>query len=265
MNIDIHSQRILILDFGSQYTQLIARRVREIGVYCEVHPFHLSADAIRAFAPRGIILSGGPESVTANTTPRAPEIVFELGCPVLGICYGMQTMAAQLGGKVSSGMKRQFGYASIQLKHSSRLLHEIEDRITPDNISLLDVWMSHGDHVDRLPPNFSLIATSKECPIIGMADELRKFYGLQFHPEVSHTRQGTRILEKFILDICACQRVWTTKNIIDESMENIHRAVGEEHVILGLSGGVDSSVVAALLHKTIGQQLTCVFVEDRKS
>lgn len=256
MNTDIHSQRILILDFGSQYTQLIARRVREIGVYCEIHPYNYSEDAIRKFAPQGVILSGGPESVTQDHTPRAPEIVFQLGCPVLGICYGMQTMAAQLGGKVASGAKREFGYARVELKNESKLLQGIED-----HPSALDVWMSHGDHVDVLPSGFSLIASSDSCEIIAMANDESQFYGLQFHPEVSHTKQGGRILERFIFDICGCKPLWTTKNIIQESIETIRQQVGDEHVILGLSGGVDSSVVAALLHEAIGNQLTCVFVD----
>lgn len=256
MSTDIHSQRILILDFGSQYTQLIARRVREIGVYCEIHPYNLSADAIKKFAPQGVILSGGPESVTEQSTPRAPDIIFNLGCPVLGICYGMQTMAAQLGGEVARGKRREFGYARVDVKSASKLLHGIEDQP-----SALDVWMSHGDHVSGLPPEFTLIASSENCTIVGMVDEARQFYGLQFHPEVSHTKQGLRILEKFILDICDCKPVWTTKNIIHESIEKVRDQVGNEHVILGLSGGVDSSVVAALLHEAIRDQLTCVFVD----
>lgn len=257
MHLNIHAQRILILDFGSQYTQLIARRVREIGVYCEIHPFCFSPESIRAFAPQGVILSGGPESVTVTSTPRAPDILFQLGCPVLGICYGMQTMAAQLGGTVLPGKKREFGYASVNLSGTSRLLEGIEDQI-----GQLDVWMSHGDQVATLPATFSVIVSSTNCAIAGMADEKRHFYGLQFHPEVSHTRQGTRILERFILEICQCQATWTTKNIISESLEKIRQMVREEeHVILGLSGGVDSAVVAALLHKAIGKQLTCLFVD----
>lgn len=256
MNFDIHSQRILILDFGSQYTQLIARRVREIGVYCEIHPYSMSEDSIRQFAPKGIILSGGPESVIEDTTPRAPEIVFQLGCPVLGICYGMQTMAAQLGGKVAKGENREFGYAQINIENSSHLLTNLED-----NPSALDVWMSHGDHVSELPPEFLLMASSVNCAIVGMVNEKRKFFGLQFHPEVVHTKQGKRILERFVKDICGCQSNWTPKNIINESIEKIRQQVGNEHVILGLSGGVDSSVLSALLHRAIGDQLTCVFVD----
>lgn len=256
MTMDIHSQRILILDFGSQYTQLIARRVREIGVYCEIHAFNYSEADIKKFAPNGIILSGSPESVMEDITVRAPEIVFKLGCPVLGICYGMQTMAEQLGGKVEKGARREFGYAHVSKKEISKLLDNIQD-----SSGTLDVWMSHGDHVGVLPTGFKLIASTENCPIVGMADETRHFYGLQFHPEVSHTKQGKRILEKFVLDICHCQPVWTAKNIAQESIEHIRKQVGSEHVILGLSGGVDSSVVAGLLHQAIGDQLTCVFVD----
>jgi GMP synthase (glutamine-hydrolysing) len=261
MTVNIHAERILILDFGSQYTQLIARRIREIGVYCELHSCHLSADEIRQFSPSGIILSGGPESVTAAEPLRAPDIVFDLGVPVLGICYGMQTMAEQLGGKVVSGMKREFGYAKANVCYPSSLLEGIEDNVTLEGASLLDVWMSHGDHVDVLPPNFKLLATTGNNAVTVMADEERHFYGLQFHPEVSHTRQGARILERFVLDICGCKSVWTVPNVINELVEKIRQDVGSDHVILGLSGGVDSSVVAALLHKAIGSQLTCVFVD----
>lgn len=261
MTTHIHAERILIVDFGSQYTQLIARRVRDLGVYCEIFHCHVSEKAIHDFAPNGIILSGGPESVTDATTARAPDVIFQLNCPVLGICYGMQTMALQLGGIVAQGSKREFGFAKVTLKKSSQLLQGIEDHLDQDGIPILDVWMSHGDHVEVLPPSFSLIASTEGCPIIGMADEKRQFYGLQFHPEVSHTRQGARILEKFILDICQCKPVWTTKNIIDEAVIKIQKDVGNEHVILGLSGGVDSSVLAILLHKAIGKQLTCVFVD----
>jgi GMP synthase (glutamine-hydrolysing) len=256
----IHSERLLILDFGSQYTQLLARRVRENGVYCEIHPFNLSANAIHDFAPQGIILSGGPESVTAFDSPRAAQIIFELGCPVLGICYGMQTMAEQLGGKVESAAHREFGHADITVNDPSILLQTIEDAVV-NNKPTLHVWMSHGDQVTALPRGFTVIASSVNCPIVGMADDARKFYGLQFHPEVSHTLQGQRILEKFIYDICGCHQLWTTKNIIEESINSVRETVGNEHVILGLSGGVDSSVVAALLHKAIGKQLTCVFVD----
>lgn len=261
MTIDIHQQRILILDFGSQYTQLIARRIREIGIYCEIYPFNVSDDIIKRFSPKGIILSGGPESVLTTPDMRAPKLVFEMGCPVLGICYGMQTMAVQLGGTVSQGTHREFGYAKVKVSNPSNLLNGIEDYLSADNFPLLDVWMSHGDHVSALPQGFSLLASSDSCGIVGMFDDARRFYGLQFHPEVSHTRQGKRILERFILDICQCRSVWTTQNIIEESIRQIRNQVGTEHVILGLSGGVDSSVVAALLHRAIGAQLTCVFVD----
>lgn len=257
---NIHAQRILILDFGSQYSQLIARRIREIGVYCEMHSHTMSSHDIAQFAPSGIILSGGPESVTSHATPRAPEMVFKQGCPVLGICYGMQTMAQQLGGKVDAGHKREFGYAQVAVREPSRLLAGIEDHVT-DGMTLLDVWMSHGDQVSTLPTHFSTIASTSNCPIAGMADETRGFYGLQFHPEVVHTRQGQRILERFVLDICRCQPNWTAKNIIDEQVGAIRKKVGTDGVLLGLSGGVDSSVAAVLLHKAIGDQLTCVFVD----
>ena len=260
MRSDVHAKRLLILDFGSQYTQLIARRIREIGVYCEIFSFNATEQAIRDFVPNGIILSGGPESVTSALTIRAPDIVFHLGCPVLGICYGMQTMAVQLGGKVQPGTKREFGYAQVLVKNPTRLLADIEDTIA-HNAPLLDVWMSHGDHVAELPPGFSLIASTESCAIVGMADEERYFYGLQFHPEVLHTKQGKQILERFVLDICQCEPVWTMKNIIAEAIDHIRQTVGDEHVILGLSGGVDSSVAAILLQQAIDKQLTCVFVD----
>jgi len=259
---DIHQHRILILDFGSQYTQLIARRVREAGVYCELHPFDMDAAAIRAFNPQGVILSGGPESVTLTETPRAQQLVFELGVPVLGICYGMQTMAVQLGGTVETSAHREFGYAQVRARGHSRLLRDIEDHTTPEGYGLLDVWMSHGDRVEQLPPGFKLIASSDSAPLAGMADEERGFYGLQFHPEVTHTRQGTRILNRFVHDICGCAADWTSSNIIDDSIAQIRSQVGKDEVLLGLSGGVDSSVVAALLHRAIGDQLTCVFVDN---
>jgi len=258
---DIYAQRILILDFGSQYSQLIARRIREIGVYCEIHSYAMSEDEIKQFRPSGIILSGGPETVTDASTPRTPAIVFTLGCPVLGICYGMQDMAQQLGGCVVPGDKREFGYAQVTVKESSRLLRDIEDHRTDQGEALLDVWMSHGDQVSQLPPHFKVIATTTNCPIAGMADDERQFYGLQFHPEVSHTRQGLRMCERFVLDICQCKPNWTAKNIVDELIQSIREKVGDERVILGLSGGVDSSVAAVLLHRAIGDQLNCVFVD----
>ncbi|MBM4208785.1 MAG: glutamine-hydrolyzing GMP synthase, partial [Gammaproteobacteria bacterium] len=258
---NIHLYKILILDFGSQYTQLIARRIREIGVYCEIYSCESSNDEIRQFNPNGIVLSGGPETVTNTDTPRAPQIVFDLGIPVLGICYGMQTMAEQLGGKVESSSHREFGYAQIRARGHSTLLMGIEDHLSPEGYGLLDVWMSHGDRVVDLPQGFKLIASSDGAPIAGIADEVRSFYALQFHPEVTHTKQGKRILSRFVLDICGCEALWTSASIIDDSINAVRVKVGDDHVILGLSGGVDSSVVAALLHKAIGDQLTCVFVD----
>jgi len=258
MGNDIHSHKILILDFGSQYTQLIARRVREIGVYSELHPFDMDADALKNFAPDGIILSGGPESVTEHTTPRANPLVFQLGVPVLGICYGMQTMAEQLGGKVSRSNHREFGYAEVNLAQSSSLL----DAILAETESKMDVWMSHGDRVESTPADFVTICQSKNAPIAGMANEEKRFYGLQFHPEVTHTKQGGAILKKFVLDICGCPALWNSDNIVANAIAEIREKVGVDQVILGLSGGVDSSVTAMLLHKAIGKQLTCVFVDN---
>ncbi len=259
---DIHSDRILILDFGSQYTQLIARRVREAGVYCEIHHTGMPNEEITAFAPKGIILSGGPESVTADDTLVAPDAVFSLGVPVLGICYGMQTMAAQLGGQVSSAEHHEYGYAQVRARNHSKLLTDIEDHVNEQGHAFLDVWMSHGDRVDALPDGFVCIASTDNAPLAGIADESRGFYGLQFHPEVTHTKQGQRILERFVHEICGCAADWTPDNIIEDSIARIREKVGEDEVILGLSGGVDSSVVAAMLHRAIGDQLTCVFVDN---
>ena len=259
---DIHSDKILILDFGSQYTQLIARRVREAGVYCEIHPSDVDDADITSFEPKGIILSGGPESVTAADTLTAPDAVFSCGVPVLGICYGMQTMAAQLGGKVASATHREYGYAQVRARHHSQLLIDIEDHVNEHGHAFLDVWMSHGDRVDELPEGFIRIASTDNAPYAGIADEQRGFYGLQFHPEVTQTRQGQRILERFVHVICGCASDWTPGNIIEDSIERVRELVGDEEVILGLSGGVDSSVVAALLHQAIGDQLTCVFVDN---
>jgi len=259
---DIHAERILILDFGSQYTQLIARRVREAQVYCEIHPFDLDDGAVHAFAPRGVILSGGPESVAGARAPRAPAAVFALGVPVLGICYGMQTMAAQLGGEVESAREREFGYAQVRARGHSRLLRDIEDHVNAEGHGLLDVWMSHGDRVRVLPPGFKLIASTDNAPIAGMADEERGLFGIQFHPEVTHTRQGMRIIERFLREICACNGLWTTANIIDDSIARVRAQVGGARVLAALSGGVDSSVVAALLHRAIGERLVCVFVDN---
>jgi GMP synthase (glutamine-hydrolysing) len=258
---DIHSHKILILDFGSQYTQLIARRIREIGVYCEIYSCECTSDEVKNFAPKGIILSGGPESVTGGDTPRAPQIVFESGIPVLGICYGMQTMTEQMGGKVEASDHREFGYAQIRARGHSRLLTHIEDHTSAEGFGLLDVWMSHGDRVVDLPPGFNLIASSEGAPIAGIANEEKAFYGLQFHPEVTHTKQGGRILQRFVIELCGCDALWTSSNIIEDNIHLVRETVGTDHVVLGLSGGVDSSVVAALLHKAIDKQLTCVFVD----
>jgi len=258
---DIHAHRILILDFGAQYTQLIARRVRELGVYCEIHPWDMSDAAVRAFAPRGVILSGGPESVTDASPPRAPAAVFELGVPVLGICYGMQTMAQQLGGRVAPAREREFGYAEVTVTGATPLLDELQDRRTPAGCALLDVWMSHGDRVDALPPGFTATASTDAIPFAAMSDERRRFYGVQFHPEVTHTTQGARLLERFVREICGSDALWSTGNIIEDAIERVRAQVGNGKVLLGLSGGVDSSVVAALLHRAIGNQLVCVFVD----
>jgi GMP synthase (glutamine-hydrolysing) len=258
----MNHKKILILDFGSQYTQLIARRVRECSVYCELHPWDVSDQFIRDFAPLGIILSGSPNSVTETIPPRAPQAVFELGVPVLGICYGMQTMAAQLGGAVENGLVREFGYAEIRARGHSELLRDIEDRHTQEGYGMLDVWMSHGDKVTQIPPNFKVIASNAATPIAGMADETRKFYALQFHPEVTHTLQGKAILSRFVHDICGLASDWNMPDYVDEAIGKIRSQVGTDEVILGLSGGVDSSVAAALIHKAIGKQLTCVFVDN---
>ena len=255
-------QKILILDFGSQYTQLIARRVREQEVYCELHSHDVSEDFIREFAPQGVILSGGPNSVYEDETPRAPDIVFKLGVPVLGICYGMQTMAAQLGGKVENASEREFGYAEIRARGHSRLFDGIQDRSNAEGHGLMDVWMSHGDKVTELPAGFKVIAGNAATPIAGMADEARKFYAVQFHPEVTHTARGKDIISRFVHDICGCDREWNMPDYVAEAIAKVRTQVGKDEVILGLSGGVDSSVVAALLHKAIGDQLTCVFVDN---
>ncbi len=262
MTQNIHDHRIIILDFGSQYSQLIARRVREAGLYCEIHPANYDAQAIRSFAPKGIILSGGPETVTSSNTPRAADVVFELGVPVLGICYGMQTMTQQLGGKVENAEHHEYGYAQVRARGHSQLLRDIEDHTTEEGYGMLDVWMSHGDRVVEMPEGFKLMASTDNAPIAAMADESRHFYGIQFHPEVTHTKQGKRIFKRFIVDICACDTLWNPGNIIDDSIKSIREKVADDEVILGLSGGVDSSVVAALLHKAIGDKLTCVFVDN---
>ena len=258
---DIHAHRILILDFGAQYTQLIARRVREFGVYCEIHPWDISDAEVRAFGPRGVILSGGPESVTDAQPPKAPDSVFTLGVPVLGICYGMQTMAKQLGGHVAGSTEREFGYAEVTVEADSKLLDDIADRRDSNGCAVLDVWMSHGDRVATLPAGFQVTAATRSIPFAAMTDEKRRFYGVQFHPEVTHTKQGTRVLERFVREICGSDALWSTGNIIEDAIERVRAQVGKATVLLGLSGGVDSSVVAALLHRAIGDQLVCVFVD----
>jgi GMP synthase (glutamine-hydrolysing) len=253
--------RILILDFGAQYTQLIARRLRELNVYCEIHPYDVDDAFVRAFAPKGIVLSGGPNSVTEGDTPRAPAAVWTVGVPVLGICYGMQTMAAQLGGVVEPGKVREFGYAELRAHGHSALLREIQDRANGEGHGLLDVWMSHGDKVTAMPGGFKLIGSSDACAIAAMADEARGFYAVQFHPEVTHTKQGAAILARFAHDICGCGTDWNMHDYVDEAVASIRRQTGDEDVLLGLSGGVDSSVAAALLHRAVGSRLTCVFVD----
>ena len=259
---NIHHHKILILDFGSQYTQLIARRVREIGVYCELVPYDVSSHFIEKFDPSGIILSGGPDSVINEKSARAPNIVFDLEVPILGICYGMQTMAVQLGGDATSAEKAEFGFAKIRARNHSKLLAKIYDEINSDGHGLLDVWMSHGIEVTKLPQGFELIASTDNCPIAGFANQKKHYYGVQFHPEVTHTKQGIKILERFITDICHCEKKWTTENIIDDLIKKIKLEIGSKKVLLALSGGVDSSVVAVLLQKAIGDRLTCVFVDN---
>jgi GMP synthase (glutamine-hydrolysing) len=255
-------QKILILDFGSQYTQLIARRVREANVYCELHTWDVSSEFIRDYNPAGIILSGGPNSVYDNETPRAPDAVFELGVPVLGICYGMQTMASQLGGKVENSAKHEFGYAEIRAHGHSALFKDIQDTVNEQGHGLLDVWMSHGDKVTALPAGFNIIASNESTPIAAMADESRKFYAVQFHPEVTHTLQGKVIISRFVHEICNCDRSWNMPDYVETAVNHIRNLVGDDQVILGLSGGVDSSVAAALIQRAIGDQLTCVFVDN---
>ena len=254
---NIYEDKILILDFGSQYTNLIARRIRNLNIYCEIYPFDVDEGAIKAFNPKGIILSGSPESVELSVNFRAPEIIFTLNIPILGICYGMQTMAKQLGGSITSAMHSEFGYAKAITKENSRLFKNIYD-----HKNSLDVWMSHGDQVNILPAGFESIASSTNCAIAAMEDNHRQFYAVQFHPEVTHTKQGLQILARFAKDICGCQCLWNDQNIINNSISQIRQQVGEEEVILGLSGGVDSSVTAALLHKAIGKQLTCILVDN---
>ncbi|NHB86770.1 glutamine-hydrolyzing GMP synthase [Photorhabdus tasmaniensis] len=262
MTTNIHQHRILILDFGSQYTQLIARRIREIGVYCELWAWDVTEEQIREFNPSGIILSGGPESTTEQGSPRAPEYVFNADIPVLGVCYGMQTMSMQCGGKVESSTEREFGYAQVEIKAESALFRDIHDSLNEQSKPLLDVWMSHGDKVTAIPADFITIASTDTCPFAIIANEEKRFYGVQFHPEVTHTHQGQRILERFVLDICQCEALWTPASIIEDAVVRLREQIGDDHVILGLSGGVDSSVTALLLHRAIGKRLTCVFVDN---
>ncbi|MCC8366171.1 glutamine-hydrolyzing GMP synthase [Xenorhabdus sp. PB61.4] len=262
MTTNIHQHRILILDFGSQYTQLIARRIREIGVYCELWTWNVTEEQIRAFNPSGIILSGGPESTTENNSPRAPEYVFNAGVPVLGVCYGMQTMSMQLGGEVSTSNEREFGYAQVELKGDSELFRGIQDALNESGTPVLDVWMSHGDKVTAIPEGFTTVASTDSCPFAIMANEEKRFYGVQFHPEVTHTHQGLNILKRFVLDICQCEALWTPASIIDDIVERLRAQIGDDKVILALSGGVDSSVTALLLNRAIGKRLTCVFVDN---
>ena len=259
---DIHSQNILILDFGSQYTQLIARRVRECGVYCEIWDYDVDRNYFEEFAPNGIIFSGGPESANTDESPKAPAFLYDCGVPILGICYGMQSLAEEFGGKVAASSKSEFGFAQVNSVKSSRLLDGIYDRIEGDGCHQLDVWMSHGDKVTEIPEGFEIIAGTASAPIAAISNESKRIYGLQFHPEVTHTLQGKKIIERFVLDICSCEGFWTSASIIDDAITTVREKVGGDDVLLGLSGGVDSSVVAVLLHKSIGDQLTCVFVDN---
>ena len=258
---DIRAERILILDFGGQYTQLIARRVREAGVYSEIYPYDVSEQKLRGFAPQGIILSGGPDSVTVEQGVVAPGVIYELGVPLLGICYGMQTMAQHLGGVVETSDHREFGYAQVRARGHSQLLRDIQDQCNEQGHGLLDVWMSHGDRVVTLPEGFKTIASTDNAPLAGMADESRRFYGVQFHPEVTHTHQGMRIIQRFVHDICGCEGLWNAEKFIEDNLDQVREKVGEDQVLLALSGGVDSAVVGALLHRAIGSQLTCIFVD----
>lgn len=256
--LDIHAHRLLILDFGSQYTQLIARKVRELGVYCEILPWDMPADELVAFAPRGVILSGGPETTTLADAPRIPDAVLQMNVPMLGICYGMQSMAAQLGGQVRAAHEREFGHAEVRVGEGSTLLSGLTDHLDANR---LDVWMSHGDRVEAAPPGFQVVASTEHVPIIAIEDAERRWYGIQFHPEVTHTRQGLEILRRFSMRVCGCKALWTAEGIIEDQIARVREQVGDAEVLLGLSGGVDSSVVAALLHEAIGEQLTCVFVD----
>ncbi|MEN1971173.1 glutamine-hydrolyzing GMP synthase [Luteimonas sp. MJ204] len=256
---DLHRDKILIIDFGAQYTQLIARRVRELGVYCEIWAWDHDPSEIAAFGARGIILSGGPESTTVEGCPRAPQEVFDSGLPLLGICYGMQTMAKQLGGETEAADAREYGHAEVTLMARDRLFGELNDHGSEP--PRLDVWMSHGDHVSKAPPGFTVTASTSRVPVAAFANEDRRWYGVQFHPEVTHTTSGQALLRRFVVDVCGSETLWTAEHIIEDQVARVRETVGSDDVILGLSGGVDSSVVAALLHRAIGDQLTCVFVD----
>ena len=259
---NIHSQKLIILDFGSQYTQLIARRIRELGVYCEIWDYEVDEKHLKEFAPQGMIFSGGPESVHASESPKAAEFLYDFGVPILGICYGMQTMAEQFDGKVAGSDKSEFGFAQVEVTGSNKLLSGIEDCFIDNGNPQLDVWMSHGDKVIEVPQEFSVVASTESAPIAAMCNETKGFYVIQFHPEVTHTLQGLRILERFVHEICGCESLWTPASIIEDSISTVREQVGNDKVLLGLSGGVDSSVVAVLLHRAIGDQLTCVFVDN---
>lgn len=261
MSSDIHQHRILILDFGSQYSQLIARRIREIGVYCELLPHDIDSNRIKDLNPQGIILSGGPESLTQADTPRLNPILFELNCPILGICYGMQALAIQLGGAVELAKKREYGYAKVRVNESGYLFENLKDHVDEQGCSWLDVWMSHGDCVTKLPDGFVALASTDNSPYAAMADLKRHYYGLQFHPEVTQTLQGQRIFTHFVLTVCQCEASWVAGNIIEDAVSTIQEMVGQDQVLVGLSGGVDSAVVAALIHRAIGNRLTCIFVD----
>jgi GMP synthase (glutamine-hydrolysing) len=262
MTVNIHAQRILILDFGSQYTQLIARRIREAGVYCEIHHYSMPEAEFRAFAPKGVVYSGSPESANLADSPRVPAYILDSGLPTLGICYGMQTMAEQLGGKVEGSNRSEFGHARIEVVSNDTLLHDLDLGVEVQGRHYHDVWMSHGDKVTQVPEGFQIIAATDSAPIAAMANPSRHMYGLQFHPEVTHTKAGQQILNRFVHEICRCERLWTAANIIEDAIKTIRAQVGKDQVLLGLSGGVDSSVVAAMLHRAIGDQLTCVFVDN---
>jgi len=254
--------KILIIDFGSQYTQLIARRIRELNVYCEILPFDINFEKIKSFAPNGIILSGGPNSVYEEETPSAPQEIFNLNIPILGICYGMQTIVNQLGGKVQTSSEREFGYAEVRAHGHSKLLDKIQDKTNKDGHGLINVWMSHGDKVTDLPSGFKIIASNQSTPVAGIANESKNIYGFQFHPEVTHTPQGSKIIKRFVIEICQSEAKWNMPDYVETAVKNIKDVVGNDDVILGLSGGVDSSVAAMLIHKAIGDQLTCIFVDN---